>query len=229
MRDTTDARYAVLTALCLLPAVLGSGCVTPGTAGRGAEAAKPPLPAAEATELCLSVADTMEKTGRFAEAAGQLEKARSYNPKLELSHRLATLYARAGDAEHARAEFEVALAAKKPSPGLFNDVGYFYYNQGDWTGAEKYLRLAVEKDPQNGRAWNNLGEVLAAQGRYGESLEAFTKGERPADAHASLAFLLYAQGKRAECREECGRALELEPNHGRVQVLLQKLDEAEKK
>jgi hypothetical protein len=25
--------------------------------------------------------------------------------------------------------------------GLFNDVGYFYYNQGGWTEAEKDLRL----------------------------------------------------------------------------------------
>src|SRR5262249_57924483 len=94
---------------------------------------------------------------------------------------------------------------------LLNDLGYSYYNHGDWQEAERWLRKSLAVDSHHQRAWINLGMTLGQQERYDESVEAFGHAVRPAEAHCNLAFILTTQGRRQEARQEYEKALALEP------------------
>ena len=48
-------------------------------------------------------------------------------------------------------------------------LGNSRYAIGDLTGAERAFRQAIETNPQNGAAFNNLAHVLAEQGYYAEA------------------------------------------------------------
>src|SRR5262249_59326294 len=75
---------------------------------------EPTLPAGESADLCVKLAATLEKNGRLREAAFELEKARGYNPRLDLSYRLALLYDKQGEQQQAPAEFQKAVTPPPP-------------------------------------------------------------------------------------------------------------------
>jgi Flp pilus assembly protein TadD len=185
------------------------------------------LPPEQAAELWLVLAEQLDKNGREIEAILQYEKARQKDPHLEerVCHRLGVLYDRNGNQARALVEFQKALKAHPKDADLLNDLGYSYYNRGQWQDAERYLRQAVAAVPTHKRAWTNLGMTLAQQGRESDSLEAFGKAVSPAEAHANLGFLLATQGKFDHARLAYRRALELEPNLEVAKTALARLDQ----
>ncbi len=50
-------------------------------------------------------------------------------------------------------------------------LGDYYFNEGNWAEAEKYVKRLTELDPANTFARTTLGEVYATQGRYDEGLQ----------------------------------------------------------
>jgi tetratricopeptide (TPR) repeat protein len=185
-----------------------------------------PLPPDESAELCRHMAETLSQSGHLREAVGQYELARQYNPKSPVAHPLALLLDQLGQDDAAEAEFTKALAAEPKNADLYNDLGYHHYTRANWAEAEKYLRHALALNAQHAPAWNNLGMVLAQQERYGESLDAFGKILRPAEAQCNLAFILTTQGKRSDAAESYRRALSLEPNNHLARAALAKLERA---
>jgi Tfp pilus assembly protein PilF len=187
------------------------------------------LPADKAAETCFSVGCMQEKNGYMAEAAGQYELARRYNPNLPgVARRLAVVYDNLGNYSQALTEYENALAATPRDPDLLNDLGYHYYTCGKWADAEKALRQALEINPRHAAAWINLGMTLAQQGQYPESVEAFGQAGRPAEASCNLGFILMAQGKREEARQAYRQALALEPELRLAQAAIETLDHPER-
>jgi Tfp pilus assembly protein PilF len=200
--------------LCLVCLVLWQpGCVLLETAGMTAR--KPgeegQLPPAESVKLCLAVAEQLANQGHLPEAVDQLQKARLYDPRADVSAPLARLYARMRKDRDALDEFARATDAHPRDAELYNDLGYFHYLRASWTEAEVALRRAVQLAPDHARAWVNLGLALGQQGRYEESLDAFSKAVRPAEARCNLAFVLATQGKRDEARQAYREALEMDP------------------
>jgi tetratricopeptide (TPR) repeat protein len=65
--------------------------------------------------------------------------------------------------------------------------GNAWYSLGDLAGAEAAYRAAIERQPDAALVWNNLADVLAAQGRRDEALvaakRAVTLGGRHADTY----------------------------------------------
>jgi tetratricopeptide (TPR) repeat protein len=217
--------------LGLLPTL---GCVTllppaadipavPGGPG-SATAAKPELPPAQSAKVCLKLAESFEKSGHEAEALVQYEKARHYDPKLQLSRRLAVLYDRLGNHKQALAEYQQALKESPRDVELLNNIGYYYYSRGKWSEAEVHLRQALTLNPKHQRAWINLGLALGQQQRYDESLQAFCKVLSEAEAKSNLGFILTTQCKREEARQAYRDALRLEPGLRIAQLALDKLD-----
>ena len=49
------------------------------------------------------------------------------------------------------------------------------YALGDYRGAEKAYRSALDAEPENAAIWNNLAYALAAQGRREDSLAAIRR------------------------------------------------------
>jgi Tfp pilus assembly protein PilF len=217
-------RILILSGLAL--GLLQTGCVTPGQTGAMSQKPREPatLPAGETAELCLAVADQMISTGHFPEAVHQLNQVRQLNPRADVSPRLARLYARLSKDELALAEYDKALKAHPKDAALWNDLGYFHYERGNWAEAEKGFRKSLEFAPDNQKAWLNLGLALGQSGRYQESLSAFEQSVKPAEARCNLAFVLGTQGKLDEARRLYQEALQLDPNLKLARAALTKLE-----
>jgi Tfp pilus assembly protein PilF len=219
-------------------ALLPSGCLVmpldvPPYRGAGSEtkladaASMTELPPTQAAQVCLTTAESLEKLGHEKEAILEYQLAREHNPQLPgVARRLAVLYSKQGDTEHARAEFQIALQQQPHDADLLNDLGNFHYQLGQNVEAEKYLRQAVAIDPKHKRAWVNLGKVLSQLGRYEESCEAFAKVVRPAQAAANVGILLAKEGKIPEARQVLHKALTLEPDLQAAQVVLTQIEAA---
>jgi tetratricopeptide (TPR) repeat protein len=97
---------------------------------------------------------------------------------------LGVTYEQQGDFDNAIKEY--SLAAKK-LPGAFLYLGNAHFQKKEWKKAEEYYRLAIEKEPAN------------------------------ADAHNNLAWLFYTRREKLEEAERLARkALELNPGKGDV-------------
>jgi tetratricopeptide (TPR) repeat protein len=66
---------------------------------------------------------------------------------------LGVTYEQQGDLDNAIKEYN--LAAKK-LPGAFLYLGNAHFQKKEWKKAEDYYRLAIEKEPDNADAHNNL-------------------------------------------------------------------------
>jgi tetratricopeptide (TPR) repeat protein len=200
------------------------------TAGPGAASAKQQaaqeLAGKPAAALHLAMAVDLDKEKKVADAILYYEKAREQDPSLKekVARRLAVLYDQADDQAKAMAEFQELLKKKPKDPALLNDVGYSYYNRGQWAEAETYLRRAVTADKHFKPAWVNLGMTLAQQGKQAEALDAFGHAVTTAEAHANLAFVLATQGKRDEAVAVYRRALTMEPTLKIAQAAVARLE-----
>ena len=66
---------------------------------------------------------------------------------------LGVTYEKQGELDNAVREYEVA-AKKLPRAYLY--LGNAYFQKKDWKGAEKAYQKAIQKDPHNADAYNNL-------------------------------------------------------------------------
>ena len=66
---------------------------------------------------------------------------------------LGVAYEKSGELDHAVAEYRLA-ARKLPLAYLY--IGNAYFQKNEWVEAERYYRKAIEKDPKNADAHNNL-------------------------------------------------------------------------
>ncbi|MGL4421077.1 MAG: tetratricopeptide repeat protein [Gemmataceae bacterium] len=184
------------------------------------------LPTVESGKLSLAMAESLDKEGKEIEAIAYYEKARSEYPgsNERCSRRLAVLYDRCDEQAKAMNEFTELLKSNPKDSNLLNDVGYSYYNRGQWAIAEDHLRRSVTADKKNKRAWTNLGLALAQQEKYAEAVNAFEKAISPADTQANIAFVMLTQGKREEAKLTYERALAIEPQCKLAQEGLLKLN-----
>ncbi|MCA9162980.1 MAG: tetratricopeptide repeat protein [Planctomycetales bacterium] len=183
-----------------------------------------PLPSAEAAEVCVLTAESMETGGHWREAAALYERARQSDPAAaNYARRLAVLYDRLDQPARAKREYEAALAETPRDADLLNDVGFFYYRQGDLAQAEHWLRRALAEQPRHERAQVNLGMTLAGAGRSAEAFEAFAPVVGPAAAHSNIAAVLARQGRQREAIAACQQALAIDPGLEPSRVMLASL------
>jgi tetratricopeptide (TPR) repeat protein len=110
---------------------------------------------------------------------------------------LGVTYEQQGDFDNAIKEYNLAA---KNLPGAFLYLGNAYFQKKEWKKAEDYYRLAIEKDPDN------------------------------ADAHNNLAWLYYTRREKLDEAESLAqKALRLNPGKGDVyRDTLEKIREAKK-
>jgi Tfp pilus assembly protein PilF len=213
---------------CQTAGSLGTGPVGgPAAVLDGSKRGEPKeLPPAQAANLCLDAAKEMENGHAEVQAIGLYEKARLDDPRKEplVCRRLAVLYDRQGNFEKSLQEYQRALQLSPKDADLLNDLGYSYYSHGKLEEAEKYLRQALASKGNHPRAWVNLGLTLGAQGRFGDSLEAFLKAVPPAQAHCNLAFLLTTQKMWEQAKQEYRKAIELDANMVMARAALDRLE-----
>lgn len=191
---------------CFSPQMLSVGTPAPSAPPTGQ------LTPAQAAQLCVTAGEALEKKGFTAEAIHQFENARAHYPSARgVSRHLAVLYDLQGEAVHAETEYRRAMQEQSRDAELLNDFGYFNYRHNQLQAAENWLGIATTVDPNCQRAWVNLGQVLACQGREEESYRAFAHVLRPAEAYSNLGVLLAKHGRTAQARRALEQALALEP------------------
>ncbi len=170
-------------------------------------------------------AEQMQNSGQVDQAILLYEKARRNDPSLKtIAHHLGVLYDLQGDSTRSLVEYKLALEAEPKNPDVYSDVGYYYFKRGNLGDAEQMLRKAVEIDAKHARALTNLGMVLAAKQRFGESFEAFSKVVGPAAAHSNVGVLMAKQGRNDDARKEFHAALALDSTLKQPKAFLEYLD-----
>jgi tetratricopeptide (TPR) repeat protein len=123
----------------------------------------------------------LAKFGRNDEAIKvfqELVKKYSNNDDvLKLAHsNLSIIYVNQGDYAKGEAELEVLFQKTPEDPGLNNDLGYLYAEQGkNLEKAESMIRKAVQEEPDKPAYLDSLGWVLFKRGKIKEALEPLQK------------------------------------------------------
>ncbi|MFM7058296.1 MAG: tetratricopeptide repeat protein [Planctomycetota bacterium] len=159
-----------------------------------------------------------EERGDVQSAVAMYREAIRINPEnSDALWRLGLLHIRQNEFDLATDAFERAVDLDPQNALLCADFGYHLYLSGDLKRAEKYLRGAVRGAPNDQRAGNNLGLVLAAQGRDEESLAAFLDaGCTEAEARANLAFAQAMRLDVSAAGESLKASMALDPTSTRV-------------
>jgi tetratricopeptide (TPR) repeat protein len=101
---------------------------------------------------------------------------------------------------------------------LLLTLGMLSWNQSRmYTDAETLYRTTIRKNPDCGMAHNNLGLLLADNGRTDEAMAHYQKAleldPNHAEAHNNLGNLLKKMGRTDEAMAHYQKALELNPNY----------------
>ncbi|MCJ7555292.1 MAG: tetratricopeptide repeat protein [Gammaproteobacteria bacterium] len=102
------------------------------------------------------------KRGRYAEAAEEFFKVTLLDPTSSLAfNNLGAANVMAGNFKQAGEAFERSNALEPDAAAMFN-TGNMYFYAGDFEGAQKFYRQAIELNPDDYRLWGGLGDALQA-------------------------------------------------------------------
>jgi Flp pilus assembly protein TadD len=235
IRTYTAALATVLAGLAFCAGCLQSGAPSVKIPGLTKQASPEPdaahanqdeLPPKENARACLLAAERLQDSGHTDQAIQLYEKARRNDPGLKtIAHHLGVLYDLQGDSARSLSEYKQAVAAEPKNPDVFSDLGYYYYKRGNVGDAERELRKALEIDPKHQKALTNLGMTLAAEKRFDESFQAFSKAVGPAAAHSNVGVLMAKQGRNDDARKEFHEALALDSTLKQPKAFLEYLDQ----
>lgn len=89
---------------------------------------------------------------------------------------LSIAYTNLGDYAKGEAELEILFAKNPDDPGVNNDLGYLYAEQGkNLEKAETMIRKAVADEPENSAYLDSLGWVLFKRGKAKEAIDPLKK------------------------------------------------------
>jgi tetratricopeptide (TPR) repeat protein len=114
-------------------------------------------------------------------------------------------------------------------------AGNEHLRANDLVAAVRAYEKALELNPDNAKAHNNLGNVLRRQGKPDEALTHFSRAVAIdpdyADGHNNLGLMLAGHGRLEEAVRHYERALEVEPNyadaHDNLGIALSRLEKFE--
>ena len=99
--------------------------------------------------------------------------------RADANQRLAVVHDRLGRFQESAGYYAKALAAAPGDAEIFCDKGYSLYLQRRWAEADMCLRQAIALKPRLARAHNNLGLLLARDGKVDEALAEFRAAGLP--------------------------------------------------
>jgi pentatricopeptide repeat protein len=121
---------------------------------------------------------------------------------------LSIAYTNLGDYAKGEAELEILFAKNPDDPGVNNDLGYLYADQGkNLEKAEAMIRKAVADEPENAAYLDSLGWVLFKRGKAKEAIEPLKKaiehleGREDATIPEHLGDAYFAVKDRAKAKE----------------------------
>jgi len=111
----------------------------------------------------------LEEAGRPGDAADAYSEAVSRAPDEELTRRVASLEARAGRADAARARWEAIRDAHPDDAGAHVELAGLYEGAGRFADAEREYRALLAVAPENPAIRRRFADFLDARGRRAEA------------------------------------------------------------
>ena len=147
-------------------------------------------PGNQSTTTRLAAGREAFNQGRLTTAASHLNAVLDKQPKhVEAHHLMAIIAGRRHNYSASDRHFETAIEQAPNNANLLSDYGYLKLKRFDLNSAEQLLNRALKIEPDNSFALNNLGTVLARQGRYDDALQALRQAGSEPDAQAKIAQL----------------------------------------
>jgi len=127
---------------------------------------------------------------------------------------LSTIYTNMGDFAKGEAELELLFAKNPDDPGVNNDLGYLYADQGkNLEKAESMIRKALTEEPDNYAYLDSLGWVLFKRGKFEDALPPLEKAQADPRADSTipdhLGDVYFQLQLPAKAKEAWERALKL--------------------
>lgn len=203
--------YSLLAVAAMLATTVG--CATPGRMFQGANSGAHDIAAATKFERELNIARLLENHDQVGDASAVYERVAKIDPGNRVAnHRLGVLAARRKDYTAAHEYLAIAQQGGQPSAELLTDIGYVYYLENNLADAEATFRESLKVDSYSKQTRNNLGLVLARQGRDREALAEFRQSVGEAEALSNLAYVQTQIGAIDEAEKNYHKALDRNNN-----------------
>lgn len=223
--------WGLMVAGCVALSV--TGCASLKTAGKAAGrnpvaglASKADKPGQNERELRLSM-------GRIKEREGQLQKAREiYESLLQeqsedatAHHRLGVVLTRLGDMDGGLEHLRQADSLQPDHAPILNDLGYACMMSNRFDVAQQIFLTAIEQDPGDQRALNNLALAYGYNGDMENCFATFRRTMPEAEALSNLGYVAMQIGRRDMATSCFSRALAIDPEQKRAaEALVQVAD-----
>ena len=214
--------------VCLLVPVVLSGC----QGANNSPVVEVGKPASLSTDpqTRLSIARVREQEGKLSTAASILKELCESDPKnAEYAHRYGIVLSRLGDFKDGVKWLAQADALKPDTPEILSDLGFACLMTGRASQAVQVLLVALELDPQNTRAVNNLGLAHGYLGEYDKAHEMFLRTMTEAEAMSNLGYVATQAGNKDFAIQCYSRALDLNPDLTNAKEALVQLAELDQR
>lgn len=154
----------------------------------------------------------LERQGMPYEAVEMYSKSLELEPGSVTAHyNLAASLARSGEFDKAEPHFR-AVIDQNPNTQAYTGLAIVLWQLGRGDEAIANLHNAIEADPKNTSAYDQLGTIQEQQGKLAEAESTYrslVRNQPSAAAHQELAKILKRQGRTDESRKEMAKAMEL--------------------
>lgn len=175
-----------------------------------------------------SLAQLRESDDQLVKAKATYEELLAEAPQnAEYNHRYGVLLCKLGDYEKGIEALRTADSIQPNDVDILNDLGFACMVTDRNDLAISVLETALESDPRNGRATNNLAMAHGYQGDFDEAFSLFSQVMSEAEAMANLGYIATQSGRKDFAVECYSRALDLDPDMNQAKEALVQLADLE--
>jgi Flp pilus assembly protein TadD len=212
--------------------VAGSSLITGcQTAKQQVVSDSPPKAAAANNQFAaqFNVAKLREQEGDYHVARKLYQELLQLNPEhAGTHHRLGIVEIRLGEAEKGLDHLRRAEAAAPEDIAILNDLGFACITTGRPELAQQVLMTALEINPHDERAINNLAMAYGLTGQFDKAFAIFRRKLDEAEALSNLGYVATQTGDFKFATECYSRALSLDPQLNEAGEALAQLADLER-
>ncbi|ABD02932.1 tetratricopeptide repeat protein [Synechococcus sp. JA-2-3B'a(2-13)] len=180
------------------------------------------------SELLYVLGNVHLELGDLEQAIASLQKARALSPQDgAVLYSLGSAYLRQGSYFAAAETLERAVALQPDNPNARFQLGNAYLMLDRWDAARQEYEKTLQLDPAYWPAMNNMGLVDYEQGDLDAAIDRWERtiemNNAVAEPYLALATALYIRGETERAEELGAKAMRLDPNYARLQVLRENL------